>query len=171
MCVPFTILLLSANAKGDDPKAIFVSQPPVDFFGGLNLSPVSDSQYTIIPGLGGEDSSTGEQVGFFLGIQPDPDTGVVNHATMDGQSDLIGIDFAEMFGWPANNVEAFECLQTVGRDNNRFVLRLTVGVRTTSTKLQWDTFEFDLKDPADVCLLYTSPSPRDKRQSRMPSSA
>ena len=31
-----------------------------------------------------------------------------------------------------------------------------------------------LVDPADpflVCLLYTSPSPRDKRQSRMPSSA
>ena len=25
--------------------------------------------------------------------------------------------------------------------------------------------------PAIVCLLYTSPSPRDKRQSRMPSSA
>ena len=25
--------------------------------------------------------------------------------------------------------------------------------------------------PADACLLYTSPSPRDKRQSRMPSSA
>ena len=27
------------------------------------------------------------------------------------------------------------------------------------------------KDPARRCLLYTSPSPRDKRQSRMPSSA
>ena len=26
-------------------------------------------------------------------------------------------------------------------------------------------------DPANACLLYTSPSPRDKRQSRMPSSA
>ena len=26
-------------------------------------------------------------------------------------------------------------------------------------------------DKADICLLYTSPSPRDKRQSRMPSSA
>ena len=26
-------------------------------------------------------------------------------------------------------------------------------------------------NPADPCLLYTSPSPRDKRQSRMPSSA
>ena len=28
-----------------------------------------------------------------------------------------------------------------------------------------------LSEPGDVCLLYTSPSPRDKRQSRMPSSA
>ena len=27
------------------------------------------------------------------------------------------------------------------------------------------------KVPATICLLYTSPSPRDKRQSRMPSSA
>ena len=28
-----------------------------------------------------------------------------------------------------------------------------------------------VRDYFDVCLLYTSPSPRDKRQSRMPSSA
>ena len=28
-----------------------------------------------------------------------------------------------------------------------------------------------IKYPDSVCLLYTSPSPRDKRQSRMPSSA
>ena len=28
-----------------------------------------------------------------------------------------------------------------------------------------------LKDELSACLLYTSPSPRDKRQSRMPSSA
>ena len=28
-----------------------------------------------------------------------------------------------------------------------------------------------LMEPVTVCLLYTSPSPRDKRQSRMPSSA
>ena len=32
--------------------------------------------------------------------------------------------------------------------------------------------EYRLKRPRhNVCLLYTSPSPRDKRQSRMPSSA
>ena len=30
---------------------------------------------------------------------------------------------------------------------------------------------FDATGLNDVCLLYTSPSPRDKRQSRMPSSA
>ena len=29
----------------------------------------------------------------------------------------------------------------------------------------------DIKDRIHLCLLYTSPSPRDKRQSRMPSSA
>ena len=29
----------------------------------------------------------------------------------------------------------------------------------------------DFVEEADACLLYTSPSPRDKRQSRMPSSA
>ena len=29
----------------------------------------------------------------------------------------------------------------------------------------------DLNALSDYCLLYTSPSPRDKRQSRMPSSA
>ena len=29
----------------------------------------------------------------------------------------------------------------------------------------------DVNDPLKVCLLYTSPSPRDQRGSRMPSSA
>ena len=33
------------------------------------------------------------------------------------------------------------------------------------------TKKFDKYDGEIVCLLYTSPSPRDKRQSRMPSSA
>ena len=32
-------------------------------------------------------------------------------------------------------------------------------------------FEDVLKEQTKACLLYTSPSPRDKRQSRMPSSA
>ena len=34
-----------------------------------------------------------------------------------------------------------------------------------------DTFSANSDDIGHTCLLYTSPSPRDKRQSRMPSSA
>ena len=34
-----------------------------------------------------------------------------------------------------------------------------------------DTFSCMFRMEIDTCLLYTSPSPRDKRQSRMPSSA
>ena len=34
-----------------------------------------------------------------------------------------------------------------------------------------DILEVNLLSPFKICLLYTSPSPRDKRQSRMPSSA
>ena len=41
------------------------------------------------------------------------------------------------------------------------------------SKLEDAQLEYDLETyvDADYCLLYTSPSPRDKRQSRMPSSA
>ena len=34
-----------------------------------------------------------------------------------------------------------------------------------------DEVDESIEHPAKVCLLYTSPSPRDKRQTRMPSSA
>ena len=38
----------------------------------------------------------------------------------------------------------------------------------TNTNIKWKA---ELPGPGASCLLYTSPSPRDKRQSRMPSSA
>ena len=54
-------------------------------------------------------------------------------------------------------VENFEILvSTFVSDGSERIERLGVGVSN--------------KD-MEVCLLYTSPSPRDKRQSRMPSSA
>ena len=40
----------------------------------------------------------------------------------------------------------------------------------SQARLEWFKFAFDL-DAVIGCLLYTSPSPRDNRQSRMPSSA
>ena len=46
-------------------------------------------------------------------------------------------------------------------------------VRTLDQDTQawsWDTL-MEAKRRHEACLLYTSPSPRDKRQSRMPSSA
>ena len=59
-----------------------------------------------------------------------------------------------------------------------------LGVKNVTTTRQKNNgttmFELPLKDNFDTpltvsehksCLLYTSPSPRDKRQSRMPSSA
>ena len=36
---------------------------------------------------------------------------------------------------------------------------------------RFDEDDFEILDIDETCLLYTSPSPRDKRQSRMPSSA
>ena len=41
--------------------------------------------------------------------------------------------------------------------------------RTSGNRLEFIVRRSATK--ADICLLYTSPSPRDKRQSRMPSSA
>ena len=35
----------------------------------------------------------------------------------------------------------------------------------------WCTSDQDLTDSISICLLYTSPSPRDRQKSRMPSSA
>ena len=43
------------------------------------------------------------------------------------------------------------------------------GVHAMIVELDPDTMMLEIKKY--VCLLYTSPSPRDKRQSRMPSSA
>ena len=41
---------------------------------------------------------------------------------------------------------------------------------TDTMNLRCEIFDM-LRDHIGACLLYTSPSPRDKRQSRMPSSA
>ena len=42
---------------------------------------------------------------------------------------------------------------------------------TTYAELGFDAVEFFLYGVIEICLLYTSPSPRDRTRSRMPSSA
>ena len=51
-------------------------------------------------------------------------------------------------------------------------LEIIVGAVLTQNT-NWKNVELAIDNlrQANVCLLYTSPSPRDKRQSRMPSSA
>ena len=46
-----------------------------------------------------------------------------------------------------------------------------VEVKVVAVDEDGEPLDFDISDKITSCLLYTSPSPRDKRQSRMPSSA
>ena len=56
--------------------------------------------------------------------------------------------------------------------DNHFVPNLTVGPMVCESLRKNDiNCPIDVHLMVEPCLLYTSPSPRDKRQSRMPSSA
>ena len=58
-----------------------------------------------------------------------------------------------------------------GRPASSINLLLLIGeMEGVYQHLKYMGFKEDM-DAIDTCLLYTSPSPRDKRQSRMPSSA
>ena len=75
-----------------------------------------------------------------------PDTGQIAVLEGDAIGPLVGL---------ANGKETFIRVQTIGEDQD------------------WQTWvqRFELVGHAGDCLLYTSPSPRDRTRSRMPSSA
>ena len=62
--------------------------------------------------------------------------------------------------WQSMETAALEVLSSYGYSE----IRLPIIEPT-------DLFARSIGEVTDICLLYTSPSPRDKRQSRMPSSA
>ena len=69
---------------------------------------------------------------------------------------------------PANNQNAVAHFLALGHHDS-LVHRLAHAYRQ-----RWEAMDNALKEhlpESSICLLYTSPSPRDKRQSRMPSSA
>lgn len=119
-----------------------------------DLSPVVGGAYTLVHGLGTEDPNDPTMGGFFFGINADPVTGVVNDAVMDGELDVTGADFADVFGAAAaNEVVTYECLENLGMDpdgSGRFLVRLTMGTAAMGTDLQWDTNEIDNQDPLDL---------------------
>ena len=60
----------------------------------------------------------------------------------------------------------------ITREDGNPVTEITVSsISATLQQQEIEYFEPNIDEQAIVCLLYTSPSPRDKRQSRMPSSA
>ena len=67
------------------------------------------------------------------------------------------------------NVDFEEINVDINSEANEYITKLQNNQRRIPTIVfEDDTF---LVEPSDVCLLYTSPSPRDMRRSRMPSSA
>ena len=95
---------------------------------------------------------------------------------LGGIDDVPGAELALKWGLvPVLQDERGVALaQSFGSPDARFAVELEIdtGMRrmgasptSASTLLAW------ILDAPQLCLLYTSPSPRDKRQSRMPSSA
>ena len=74
------------------------------------------------------------------------------------ETDAIGVAFARMYGAAALSIAwlSFQTWKSMENNSLQIFLR-TISIFHTGVSLG--------------CLLYTSPSPRDKRQSRMPSSA
>ena len=72
-------------------------------------------------------------------------------------------DVPEIVGFEQRAKAVDEALEAVNE--------LDVDAKKAATSLK-DAVELFHREPlVHICLLYTSPSPRDKRQSRMPSSA
>ena len=67
------------------------------------------------------------------------------------------------------NVDFNEINVDVDQEANEYIKSLQVNQRRIPT-IVFDDGSF-LVEPSDICLLYTSPSPRDYAASRMPSSA
>ena len=84
---------------------------------------------------------------------------------------VLGISIVILYLWniqqnlPDHNISQYFPNEITKIYDEKYELMYHVGNR--------DRFYLDYKDipKSMICLLYTSPSPRDKRQSRMPSSA
>ena len=93
---------------------------------------------------------------FKSGVQVDTDNFVVN------ANGLVGIGTSI----PRKQLDVYGTIRTSGLVN-----AANINVSGASTFVGISTFESDLLLTSGTCLLYTSPSPRDRTRSRMPSSA
>ena len=72
----------------------------------------------------------------------------------------------------SQRVESIESLSS-SEDITTWCVKTNEGIEciTKNIFIAAGAGSFEPRRPPNICLLYTSPSPRDKRQSRMPSSA
>ena len=70
-----------------------------------------------------------------------------------------------------NNASAIQLTNTTDTDMKRYDLMHQINGRGTFMVSKYCIPHLKQSTNPHICLLYTSPSPRDKRQSRMPSSA
>ena len=114
-----------------------------------NLAPTEGSVYGWQYVWVIEDPLTGNDVARGLSFQ-----GGFADSTMDGIEEVRGGDFADFVdpAFAQNNILTDERLEFEGVDpgTGRNILRLTVEWYTDATEIQWDTFDMDLQDPADL---------------------
>ena len=83
----------------------------------------------------------------------------------DEKPDLILLDLM------MPEMDGYDFMRTYGREAETPVILLTAKIEESDKVLGLELGADDYVTKPFGCLLYTSPSPRDKRQSRMPSSA
>jgi len=114
-------------------------------------------------------------VQFFLVGLPDS---AVRESHQRIESALRALDFH----WPGKQVVINMAPADIRKEGSSYDLPLAVGILTADEKIARDEVESfvmmgelsldgTLQPVKGICLLYTSPSPRDRQKSRMPSSA
>ena len=87
--------------------------------------------------------------------------------------------------WAQYSIIGFDCTETIKVSGNNVIITKDASCETIKSDNPLDVLAMKVKEEKNFslenmprfyggyvgCLLYTSPSPRDKRQSRMPSSA
>ena len=77
----------------------------------------------------------------------------------------------EILNWPEFNNEIHALPEQIKKQDAAMTYAGSFYIDKKLATGRFEKCEADLRHCTCPCLLYTSPSPRDKRQSRMPSSA
>ena len=99
---------------------------------------------------------------------------ITDHINMTGKNPLIGANNNEMGDRFPDMSEAYrpELNKLLSKVATKLEIDLKSGIYAAVSGPSYETpAEVRMLGIIGACLLYTSPSPRDKRQSRMPSSA